>query len=1489
MSKRYTLQEAAEFLEIDQSEVEDLIAEGKISFDVADDQYRIAEEPLKRIRVERVRNLTTDAKPKKSLVYDRDFIDYISDYIQFKFDDLTVKIEKLHNLGSARDEKTMKLIDEGFQDLKNIILPLSEMKIDDEASLRLQAIMEKAVDKIVSEKKTEAPGTAGTPMSEADIKLIADSIATVLQEKMSNHKEMLDTLKSLEEKSVSGQEKILNSVDEIKKVFSGNGVDMKLRDLLDRVSSEVSEKLESLVESREEMAENLRKIRNLKPGAEDGSFQSSEVMEILESIKSGQKKARKMMIDLNVNLQKSLITRMDEIKVLSEGTPKIMEDFAKIIPTLKEISLDKLNEISTINKAIEELKQGLKFEGQEKLVENLQEIKSLLEKAGTEKLPAVLDEKFQETNKAIEQLITKSLSPQQKATPDKVDGDKLPTLIEEKLQETSKNIEQLVGKITGRQQKALLEKLDSVKISPESLESITDRLQTIENTFPELSDILEDRFSSIDNAVLKVQKIQDDIRLISDKTSAMDTGGLDNKLVKIQEFLDTYQEKFDVKSNMQAFQNDIQDKLTDFKNNQESFQKIIVNLNRTNNTFIEEKLEHLDRLNELVLVKDNIDEIAEQMHTFEAIMADINQLVDERLQVLHEIQQNLGNISPKFGGEEAQTRLFEKVDEIRAIIDLFQDRFSLESLLAHMKNIIEQESEDLKQNQEAAQKILVNLNVNSQKWILEKLDELGGKLSADEFKEKLAELDKVIPALSGVIDKKLNQLGEVQTQVQGLEAGAGLQDTFTRIQKIIEAETKNLKTSLENAQKLILNLGTANQKILVEKLDNMGLSKESIAEITRKNQEVLTTVLDRIQPGTMTPMVDNLIASVNELKNNLNTDALIKKIDEMLESRSSQLNEAQDNNVKALTNLSKSNFTKLYSKAEQLTTSLTELRSALDPESLVSSLGEAIIEGNEILKENQVELLKLEMKNQKELLDELKKISTLKGGIESAGTTGELVPLVEGMFNDALSNFKKDLDGAHKVLVNLNINLQKQLVTKIQDLLSKQERTMQVKIDSASLVDTMDYLLDDKLGDIRENQESLLSINLNTQKTIIEKLSKLSQGQVGGDSLADELHSLLPLIEKILVDKLQAIVESHEKAQKAMENLTVEAGNRMLAKLDQVTQDVTKSGSPQDLGNYLPAIREALEDTYTYMNQLRSDVETVKKNLQLQDPSFLGNKFEEIREFLTSPDMKLDGIPRIEQTVKESAREHRDALNSLNEKLELLYQAVKHIYEERGDSEGIGKVQQLFSKKLEETQQLEVQLVRSFQEMQEIFNQGYTSAGGESFVSEIVKALEETRSDQEQIARKIEQLSVLVQKVSGAEVPPEVKPPMPDTKIVEQMRKENSRLRQMTDKLKRENVELNSQLQQVYTRGGVDTSGRLEQLQNQMGEKDRLLEECYKEKVDLKDSLEKEKRDKYEIIQKYETEKKELIDTLALERIAREKDRAELELLRAESRKKKWW
>ena len=1497
MSKRFTLQEAADFLGIDQSEVEDLIAEGKISFDVADDQYRIAEDPLRRIRVERIKNLVPNSKYEKSLVNDRDFIDYISDYIHFEISDLSVRIEELNKKDSIDSNKAFKIVNADLDEIKKAVLPLAEMKLNQEAQKRLLEIMEKSVDKVVAGYMDKAGDDKQGGLKEKDLQVLTDSVNKVLEEKLSQQNKIIDSFKAFEKKTGDDLSKILKHLDSFKKSGIKN-VDNHIKELIGKVNHDVVKKMDALTKDRAELGkifEKLEDLGELKPGEESKEVDLSGVKEALENLQTGQKKARKIMIDLNVNLQKSLVSKMEDIKVLQGDAPKLLEDFNKVIPSLKEISTEKMGDLSGLISAVKDLKDNLKVEGQEKVVEKLDELKNLIQRIQSEKveIPAPVDEKFKETTDSIEQLISKISGEQYKTISDKLEtiGGSLENIknnlsapLGEQFKESANSIEQLV-KMGGNQQKAISEKLDSVSFSLETLDNITDRLQTIENTFPELSDIIEERFGNIDRAIVRVQKLQDDIKLLTEKADNMDTGVLDVKLAKIQEFLDSYAERFDVKANIETFKNEVNSNLSEFKTNQESFQKIIVNLTRTNNTFVEEKLEHLDRLNELVLMKDSIDEVAEQMHTFEAIMADINQLVDERLQVLHDIQQNLSTFAGKFDGEEAQSRLFEKVDEIRSIIDLFQDRFSMESLLAHIKNIIEKESIELKQNQEAAQKILVNLNVNSQKWMLEKLEEVNVKINLiEELKDKTIEIRKALPDVSGDLKKKLDQMGEFSSQLQDLEVTSSLQDTLSKIQNAIDSETRTFRTSIESAQKMIVNLSNANQRLLMEKLDSVGLSGESFTEIARKNQEILAEVLNQVHPGDISQMMDNLIAALQDLKNNLSTDGLLKKVNELIDRQGNKITESQEKIAKSLSNVAKANYGKLHNRVEKLIAGLSELRSFVEPEAIVSSLGEVIIEGNEILKENQVELLKLEMKNHKDLLEELKRIQVLKSGISSAGSTGDLIPVLENLLNDSLSNFKNDLDGAHKVLVNLNINLQKQLVAKIQDLLNQQNRTMQVKIDSESLVDTLVYLMDEKLNDLRENQESLLSINLNTQKTLLEKISQISLTETG-ESISDGLHSLLPLIEKILVDKLQTVVQSHEKAQQALENLNAENKDLLVSKLDKLNSEV-KNVSAGDINSYLPAIREALEDTFTYLNQLRSDIESLKKNIQLQDPSFLGEKFEEIREFLTSPDTVIEGIPRIEKALKDSISSQRKTLDEVNKKLEVLYDAMRRMYEEQGDSESIGKVQKLFSKKLEETQQLEYQLVQSFQEMQEIFNQGY-SVGGESYVQEIVKALEETRSDQEKISLKIEQLSSMLQKSQGITPPADTRP-LPDIKIVDQMRKENSRMRQLTEKLKRENVDLNNQLKQVYSRGGIDTA-RLDQLQNAMGEKDRLLEECYKEKVKLKDDLEKEKRDKYEIIQKYETEKKELIDTLALERIQREKDRAELELLRAESRKKKWW
>jgi DNA repair exonuclease SbcCD ATPase subunit len=982
----------------------------------------------------------------------------------------------------------------------------------------------------------------------------------------------------------------------------------------------------------------------------------------------------------------------------------------------------------------------------------------------------------------------------------------------------------------------------------------------------------------------------------SDGTLAgQDMSALENKISRLQTLMDAFLEKFDMNSMVSSFQETLDETLDTFKESQDSFQKIMVNLNINNQKTISDKLEQLDRLNELVPMKDTVDEIAEQMDTFEAIMADINQLVDERLQLLQEIQSGLGSVGgtlPREIGGDTQTRILKKMEEIGSVVGMMKDKVSSEGIIGQMKILIERMGDDLKQNQEAAQKILVNLNVNSQKWSLERLDEINTNLDlVKEIKEQFSILETLIPSISEFMELKMRDLGDVTASLQKLETGKLLGDNLQRVQKAVEHETKALRQSIEASQKIMTTLANNNQKLVMEKLNSAGLSSKAIDDIARKNQDVLAAIIGQMDPGkTLSNSVDNLITTLDEIKNNMGAGFAIDKLEDFLGEQAERSRKSQDSVTRILTGLYETNHSLSMSKIDQLVSSLADLKSTLNPDALASTFGDMIIEGNEIIKENQGALMNLQMNHYKEIMDELKRIQALKGTVAGAASAGELVPVIESLMSNSFSNFRQDLDGAHKVLVNLNINLQKQMIAKIQEFLSQKDRNLEVKIDTDSLVNTMEYLLDEKLGDIKESQESLLSVNLSSQKTLLEKLDRVAKVQKGGESIADDLNSLLPLIEKIVADKLKDIVTSHQKAQTSLDNLNRDISSRVNQKLDSIIDEIKKSSALKEVDNYLPAIREALEDTFTYMSQLKGDIESLKDNIKLQDPEFFGKKFEEIKKFLASPGEVLQSIPRLEQILQKSLKDQKEAMDTIGSKLEFLYNAIKSVSDDKGDSASTMRIQQLFSKKLEETRELERQLVRSFQEMQDVFSQNYSGSGEEN-IQAILQNLEDTRSDQEKLSLRIEQLSAIMRQVSAGKGDSN-QPPAAEAAAVEQMKNENSRLRQAVEKLRRENMDLGNQLKTASAvapaKGGTETR-RLDQLQAVMLEKDRLLEECYRDKVDLRDQLEKERRDKYEIIQKYETEKKELIDSLALERIQREKDRAELELLRAESRKKKWW
>ncbi|MCD4784166.1 MAG: hypothetical protein K8T10_10135 [Candidatus Eremiobacteraeota bacterium] len=1446
MGKKYSLQEAAKFLGIDQSYLEDIVAEGKISFDIVKDEYLIDEDSLIRIKVELIRPVPGKSEPPYTLLDDKEYINYISDYLRIKFGDLAKRIDDQHKADITNQEKTSRFVMERIDELRDSVLAVAEIDLSRAAFDRLSKILDSALKKAISELEIPAGGNGEVgPRSLGlnDIKAITLSLSDVLDDKLRRQDDIIEMIDSLEKKLTDREDEILESLEELKILNPTDEIKSRLEAFISYLGDTIDSKLDTLSKDRADVNEILDRIDTIKGDLKSGDGNGKAVLNALGELIEGQKKAKKIMIDLNVNLQKSLMDNYNDLKETSVRTSDYVRDLKESIPDLREIIEEKLTDISKINSAIDNLKASFTTEGQENLVEQIGKLRDFLDKSDNAEMLSSIDEKFKETRRALEQIFVK---------------------------------------LSGRQQKAIVEKLERVKVPDETFRDITDRLQTIENTFPEFADIIEERFSAVDKAITIVHDITfKSVEKIGEQAPSK-TGEVDERLGKIQEVLDNFQDKFDFRMFLGAFQETLDESLGNLKESQDSFQKIMVNLNINNQKAIVEKLEQLDRLNELVQMGDNIDEIAEQMQTFEAIMADINQLVDERLQTLQEIQTTLGSGESKPLDGVAQTQLLTKVDEIRSLMDFVQERFSLESMLAHIRNIVSQEGDSLKQNQEAAQKIMVNMSANSQKWIIEKLDDMNVNFDLlRDVKSQFSMIENVVPSVSDLLDVKLRSLDELKTQIKRIESGKSTKDKLGRIQKLIETEAGSIRHSLESAQKVITSLNMNNQKLMMERLNNVDLSSQAVNEITGKYQDVMTALVGQVEPGkSIVQSIDNLIVILRDMKKNLQTDIVVEKIEESL----SEFKKDRDSSIKILAEINESTRNAVEDKVDQLQAALSSIRSVIDPESMISSIGEVIVEGNEILKENQLALLKLEMKNHKELLEELKQIQTLRGNISSAGSAGELLPVLESMIESKMSNFKQDLDGAHKILVNLNVNLQKQLLSKIKELVSQHLSVMEVKIDSDSLVGTVDYIMGEKLSEIKDNQESLLSLNLKTQKSLIEKLDSISKAK-GQEPIADELNSMLPLIEKIVADKLGEIVESHHNAQKSLENMNRDMSQNIMEKLDDISGKVQKAASLQDMENFLPAIREALEDTFEYLNELKTDLETVKDNIKLQDPKFMGKKFEEMKKFLSNPGQTIDAISRVEATVKKNVDEQRKVLETLDGKIDTLYKALKTIYQEHGRTEESDKIQKLFARKIEETRGLEQQLVQSFQEMHEIFSQGYSTSGEDSQIQDIVRFMEDARTDQDRLSERIEQLAIMIQTIHSKGEGPA---PEMDAMVQEKANIENARLKKVNDKLRRENIDMVNQLRTVPVRGGVDTK-KYDQMQAAMMEKDRLLEECYREKVELRDSLDKEKRDKYEIIQKYETEKKELIDSLALERIQREKDRAELELLRAESRKKKWW
>ncbi len=1437
MMEKFTISEAAKFLGVDTSEIEDLVASGDINFEIENDQYLIPRYTLIKIKLEKYFQREASSPPSQTLLDDREFITFLRELAEYNTYQILHQLQELQTSSHRDVTKTGKIVVERIDTLQKSVNSIAHMELDKQAVENLEKIMSIAVSNAL--KNVEIKPSSS--ISEKDLKAISESISQVIDKKLTKHNEIIKALKILETRIVTGDEKILNSLKKIKVDIPIEDIRKKFETFAKFLNKNLSERMALLKKERREMAELIRAIEKSRTEIQKNP-DISTILRSVQSLYEGQKRVKKLLEEINLNIQKTSEENIAQIKNITSNPPAFIEEIKDLLPYLRSLIENRLSKVDQITQAIESLKENFTIEGQGNLLARLEEVKKSIENSDVGKILPHLDERLKELRRSLEQIFVH---------------------------------------LGGRQQKAFNEKLERLKVSKETLMYIQNQIKEMENYFGDLLEKQQKTHRSLEDILKRLESTESPQKA----SGNLDLEEINLKLHQIEESMENLYEKLDISTMMDALLESMDENLSGLRESQESFQKIIVNLNINNQKAIVEKLQQLDRLNELVAIHDNVDEIAEQMQSFEAIMADINQLVDERLQALATISEQISSLSSEGLGGSFSLQASKKIEEMRSIMDKLHDSFSVEGLLSHFKAMLDELSEEIKRHHDSAQKVLINLNVKTQKFLAESMEKMGENFDLlKETRDQFNLLETLIPSISDLIDVKLKHLEYLKEKTHGVSEMQEMVESLSRLQKLIEHETKSIRHSIESTQKVIVNLGNNNKKLLMERMSNVGLSEKAIEEITERNRKILESIIGHLEPNTtIISALENIALLLESLKENIDTEHMLEKIVEFMNYQTKDIKDSSKEDLESLSSLIHQIRQDIIQRIDQINAGISEVRATIDPENIVSSMGDVIIEGNEMLKENQVALLNHQMKSFKEIMDKLQSLSGIKGALSDGEVAGEILPMMAKLLENQMANFKKDLDGAHKVLVNLNVNLQKQMLSKIKELLENQD-----KYDQESLISAVDYLLDEKLSEIKENQEALLSVNLNTQKTLKEKLDQVIKMRTTGKNIPDGMESLLPAIEELLTEKINALWNSHIEAQEALKKMAEDHHRTVVGKLEQISKDIKEKGGVADIEEYLPAIRDAMEETYRYLNDFKGDLETLKKNIQLQDPRFLGAKLDELREFLKIASIPEDLIQKVQQAIDESLQDHRKNLSIIAQRIEEIAEYLGGLPLDSGAE--VSKLKELFAKKVEETRQLEKQLIQSFKQMHTIFRKGYESdtldRRGEN-IQEILQEIEDAKREQEMISTKVDRLLKLIEKVShhGAATS-KLDISRADEAIMEQLKRENSRMKKMLENLRKENYSLQKQIQSLRSGVGEYTE---EQLKAMMAEKDRLLEECYREKVELREQLEKEKRDKYELIQKYEMEKKELIDSLALERIQREKERAELELLRSEAKKKKWW
>jgi conjugal transfer/entry exclusion protein len=981
MAKNYTLSESASFLGVEQSEVEDLIASGDITFEIVNDEYRIPEELLLRIRMDNRKKRTPGAPPSHSSIDDTAFIGYIDDLISIKANEINQKVEENTRKNKTELENVRKTLLKKLESISDEISGLTDLELSQKGQDAVESLMKNILEKIIKDSEFDIGGKDKGKLSQDDIKAITDSVEEVLNTKLASQDKILDTLKKVEDKLNDNENRLLTAIESLK--ITGVQVDMD--SIVVTINEAIDKHIESIQTEQAEIkniVKNLKNVRGEITTSDDTDLK--KVLRALEDIDNGQNKAKKMLYDLNVNFQKTINNKIGELKKNFMQVPETIREIQDLIPMFKETIDKKLSRIDRISETLDLIKDNFTVEGQGNMLAQLDEVKKAIENSDIGQLIPHIDNNFTETVNKLEKIILD-----------------LNTSQEKKLDEHFNNERQ---------------------IPPELLELIKSQIEEVEMYFRKLSVNFEDRFTALIKTIERMNA--------TGGNEALNTLGI--KLEQMVEFIDQTKDRLDLQSLSGAIDETMTGALSELRESQDSFQKIMVNLNINNQKTLVEKLEHLDRLNELVGMRDNIDEIVEQMSTFEAIMSDINQLVDERLHVLGKMNENLSKLGTGDLRGNNPEELNLQLHQLRSVVDTLESRLSIDGIMKQLRTTIDERMKDLRDHQESVQKILVNMQVNTQKHNTEKLDEISNDVkNLKEVREQFHLIENLVPNISELIELKIDKLADYRGQTDRITGEIDMSDSLSRFQRIIETESRTIRQATEASQKIIMNMGMSNHKILMEKLNSAGLSGKALESIAEKNLEALKSTLGFMEPGSsLYSSLRHINSLLETIRENVSTENLLERIFQFTNYQADDLRKSQDEMIQVLDDISGQLKGEILEKVDRLQGAIVEMSANVNVENIISSVGDVIIEGNEILKENQVTILNHQMKSHQELLETVSGMSTLRSQISTASSAGDLLPVLEQLLENQIVSFKKDLDGAHKVLVNHNVNLQSNYLAK---------------------------------------------------------------------------------------------------------------------------------------------------------------------------------------------------------------------------------------------------------------------------------------------------------------------------------------------------------------------------------------------------------------------------------------------------------------------------